>query len=101
MIIRGHSYFTVARPGGASRGSVEHSEGKGRESIVTIPRFLYDSPRPCRLRTASFWSRWQALSYVLIVCRILWGLITRVAFITIMSNHTSMLRVMLLLLEGE
>jgi hypothetical protein len=46
--------FTVARPGGASRGSMEHSEGKGGESVVTILRFLCGSPHPCRLRTAPF-----------------------------------------------
>jgi hypothetical protein len=32
-------------------GSVEHSEGKSGESVVTIPRFLCGSPRLCRLRT--------------------------------------------------
>jgi hypothetical protein len=32
-------------------GLVEHSEGKGRESDVAILRFLYSSPRLCRLRT--------------------------------------------------
>jgi hypothetical protein len=32
-------------------GSVEHSEGNGEESDVVIPRFLYGSPRLCRLRT--------------------------------------------------
>jgi hypothetical protein len=32
-------------------GPVEHSEGKGGESAVAIPRFLCDSPRMCRLRT--------------------------------------------------
>jgi hypothetical protein len=36
-------------------GSVEHSEGKGGESVVPITRFLCGSPRLCRLRTASFW----------------------------------------------
>jgi hypothetical protein len=46
--------FTIARPGGASRGSVEHWEGKGRESVVAIPRFLCGSPRSCRLRTVLF-----------------------------------------------
>jgi hypothetical protein len=30
---------------------VEHSEGKGGESAVVIPRFLCGSPRLCRLRT--------------------------------------------------
>jgi hypothetical protein len=57
--------FTVARPDEANRGSVEHSEGKGRESVVAILRFLCGSPCSCRLRTVSFWPRWQALSCVL------------------------------------
>jgi hypothetical protein len=46
--------FTVARPGGASRVSVEHLEGKGSESVVTILRFLCGSSHPCWLRTALF-----------------------------------------------
>jgi hypothetical protein len=46
--------FTIARPGGASRGSVEHSEGKDGESDVAILRFLCASTHPCRLRTTSF-----------------------------------------------
>jgi hypothetical protein len=36
-------------------GSVEHSKGKGGESVVAIPRFLCGSPNPCRLRTKLFW----------------------------------------------
>jgi hypothetical protein len=32
-------------------GSVEHSEGKGGESVVAIPMFLYGHPRLRRLRT--------------------------------------------------
>jgi hypothetical protein len=80
---------------------VEHSEGKGRESDVSIPRILCGSPRPCWLRTASLWSRWQALSCVLTACWVLWGPISRVAFVTTMSNRTSLLHVVLLLLEGE
>jgi hypothetical protein len=32
-------------------GSMEHSEGKNRESDVAISRFLYGSPRLCQLRT--------------------------------------------------
>jgi hypothetical protein len=32
-------------------GPVEHSEGKSGESVVAILRFLYGSPRLCRLRT--------------------------------------------------
>jgi hypothetical protein len=31
--------------------SVEHSKGKGGESVVAIMRFLCGSPRLCRLRT--------------------------------------------------
>jgi hypothetical protein len=31
--------------------SMKHSEGKGGESVVAILRFLYGSPRLCRLRT--------------------------------------------------
>jgi hypothetical protein len=31
-------------------GPVEHSEGKGGESVVAILRFLCGSPRPCHLR---------------------------------------------------
>jgi hypothetical protein len=34
---------------------VEHSEGKGGERAVDIPRFQGGSPRLCRLRTISFW----------------------------------------------
>jgi hypothetical protein len=49
--------FTVARPGGATRGSVEHSEGKDGESVVAISRFLCGSPHPCRLRAAPFCPR--------------------------------------------
>jgi hypothetical protein len=80
---------------------VEHSDGKGGDSDVVILRFLCGSPRPCRLRTASFWPRWQVLSCVLTACQVLWGPISRVAFVTTMSNHTSLLRVVLLLLEEE
>jgi hypothetical protein len=32
-------------------GPVEHSEGKGGENVVAISRFLFVSPRLCRLRT--------------------------------------------------
>jgi hypothetical protein len=64
-------------------------------------RFLCGSPHLCRLRTTSLWPWWQALSCVLTACRVLWSLISRVAFITTLSNHTSLLRVVLLLLEGE
>jgi hypothetical protein len=46
---------------------VEHSEGKDGESAVAIPRSLCGSPRPYRLKTTPFWSRWQALSCVLFI----------------------------------
>jgi hypothetical protein len=54
-------FNTIARLDRASRGSVEHSKGKGRGSDVAIPRFLCGSPCLCRLSTTSFWPRWQAL----------------------------------------
>jgi hypothetical protein len=82
-------------------GSVEHSEGKDGESAVAIMRFLCGSPRPCRLKTVPFWSRWQALSCVLTACRVLWVPISRVIFVTTMLNRTSLLCVVLLLLDGE
>jgi hypothetical protein len=46
--------FTVVRLGGGSRGSVEHLEGKGGDSVMAISGFLYGSSRLCRLRTAPF-----------------------------------------------
>jgi hypothetical protein len=54
MMSRGYDYFTVAKLGRVSRGSVEHSEGKGGESVAAILRFLCGSHRPCRLRTTPF-----------------------------------------------
>jgi hypothetical protein len=57
MMSSGYVYLLLldrARPVG---GSVEHSEGKGGESVVAIPMFLCGSPHLCRLRTASFWSQ--------------------------------------------
>jgi hypothetical protein len=62
--------FTVARLSGASRGSVEHSEGKDGESIVAILRFLCGCTHPCRLRTVPFWPWWQALSCVRTTCSV-------------------------------
>jgi hypothetical protein len=98
---RGYVYLLLLDRAGQIGGSVEHLEGKDGESVVAIPRFLCDSPLPCRLRTPPFWPRWQALSCVLTACRVLWGPICGVAFVTTMSNSTSLLRVVLLLLEGE
>jgi hypothetical protein len=54
MMSRGDIYFTVAKPGEASRGTMEHSEGKDGESAVAILRFLYGSLRPYWLRTMPF-----------------------------------------------
>jgi hypothetical protein len=101
MMSRCYVYLLLLDHVGPLGGSVEHSEGKGGESDVTILRFLYGSPHPCLLSAAPFWPRWQALSCVLTACRVLWGLISRVAFVTTMSNCTTLLRVVLLLLEGE
>jgi hypothetical protein len=101
MMSGGYVYLLLLAQEGQVGGSVEHSEGKGGESAVAIPRFLCGSPRPCRLRTTLFWPRWQALSCVLTTCQVLWGPMSRVAFVTTMSNHTSLLHVVLLLLVGE
>jgi hypothetical protein len=55
MMSRGYVYLLLLDRAGQVGGSVEHSEGKGGESVVAILRFLYGSSHPCRLRTASFW----------------------------------------------
>jgi hypothetical protein len=62
---RGYCYLLLLHWVGQVRGSVEHSEGKGGESVVAILRFLCDSRRSCQLRTTPFWPRWRALSCVL------------------------------------
>jgi hypothetical protein len=62
---RGYVYLLLLDQVEQVGGSVEHSEGKGGESVVVILRFLCGSPRPCQLRTAPFWPQWQALSCVL------------------------------------
>jgi hypothetical protein len=101
MMSRGYVYLLMLDQAGQVGGSVEHSKGKGGESAVAIPRFLYGSPHPCQLRTTLFWPQWQALSCVLTACRVSWGPISQIAFVTTMSNRSSLLRVVLLLLEGE
>jgi hypothetical protein len=68
---------------------------------VAIPRFQGCSPCLCQLRTTPCWPQWQALSCVLMACRVLWGLINQVAFITTMSNCTSLLHVVVLLFGGR
>jgi hypothetical protein len=40
-------FIAIVRSGGASRGSVEHSEVKGGKNVVAILRFLYGSPPVC------------------------------------------------------
>jgi hypothetical protein len=57
MMSRGYIYLLLLDRAGQVGGSVEHSEGKGGESDVTILRFLCGSPHPCRLRTTLFWPR--------------------------------------------
>jgi hypothetical protein len=57
MMSRGYVYLLLLDRAGQVGGSVEHSEGKGGESDVTILRFLCGSHHPCRLRTTLFWPR--------------------------------------------
>jgi hypothetical protein len=45
MTSRGYGYLLLLDRVGQVGGSVEHSEGKGRESAMAIPRFLCGSPR--------------------------------------------------------
>jgi hypothetical protein len=47
----GKCWMDNLRLGGPLGGSVEHSKGKGGESVVSILRFLCGSPRLCRLST--------------------------------------------------
>jgi hypothetical protein len=54
MMSRGYVYLLLLDRAGQVGGPVEHSEGKDGKSVVAIPKFLYGSPRPCRLRTALF-----------------------------------------------
>jgi hypothetical protein len=71
---------------------VEHSEGKGGKSAMAIPRFLCGRLRPCRLRTAPFWPRWQALCCVLTTCPIFMGPGKPSSPITTLPNHTPCLK---------
>jgi hypothetical protein len=52
---RGYGYLLLLDRAGQVGGSVEHSERKGEESVVAIPRFLCGSPHSCQLRTTPFW----------------------------------------------
>jgi hypothetical protein len=79
-------------------GKVDHSEGKGGERVVAIPRFQGVSPRLCRLRTASIWPRWQALICTDHMSGFM-GPDKPSSPVTTLSNRTSLLRGGLL--EGE
>jgi hypothetical protein len=100
MMSRGYGYLLLLDRAGQVGGSVEHTEGTGEKSVVATLIFLCGSPHLCRLRTVMFWPRWQALSCILTACRVLWDPISRVAFVTTLSNRTSLLHVVFLLLEG-
>jgi hypothetical protein len=54
MMSRDYDYLLLLDWAGPVEGLVEHSEGKGVESVVAILRFLCGSSRSCRLRTAPF-----------------------------------------------
>jgi hypothetical protein len=73
MMGRDYVHLLLLDQAGQVGRSVEHSEGKDRESVMAILRFLCGSHRPCQLRTTLFWPQWQALSCVLTTYRILWG----------------------------
>jgi hypothetical protein len=47
MMSRGYIYLLLLDRVGPVGGSVEHSEKKGGENDVAIPRFLCRSPRLC------------------------------------------------------
>jgi hypothetical protein len=47
MMNIGYVYLLLIDRAGQVGGSEEHSEGKGRESVMAILRFLCGSPRPC------------------------------------------------------
>jgi hypothetical protein len=51
-------------------GPVEHSEGKGEESVVAILRFLCGSPHQCRLRTEGLVpvSKYRMYDRMLVIC---------------------------------
>jgi hypothetical protein len=97
---RGYGYLLLLDRVGQVGDQWNTRKGRARESVVAIPRFLCGSPHLCQLRTASFWPRWQALSCVLTACRVLWGPVSRVAFVTTLSNRTSLLLVVLVLFRG-
>jgi hypothetical protein len=92
MMSRCYGYLLLQDRARQVGGSLEHSEGKGWESDVVILRFLCSSPRLCRLRTASFWPRWQALSCVLTTCQVFMGSGKPSSTITTSSNRTPCLK---------
>jgi hypothetical protein len=48
-------FMFVGVTGWGKLGKVDHSEGKGGGTTVSILRFQGGSSRLCRLRTVSFW----------------------------------------------
>jgi hypothetical protein len=54
MMSRDLVYLLLLDRVGQVGGPVEHSEGKGGESGVAIPRFQCGSPHPGQLRTVPF-----------------------------------------------
>jgi hypothetical protein len=101
MMSRGYDYLMLLDRVGQVGGSVEHSKGKGGESVVAILRFLCGSPHLCRLRTTAFWPQWQALSCVLTACRVFMGPNKPSNFCHYLVEPHLLLHVVLLLLEGE
>jgi hypothetical protein len=71
---------------------VEHSEGKGGESAMAIPRFLCGSPRSCRLRTTQFSPRWQVLTCLLTTCWVFMGPGKTSSPVTTSPNRTPCLK---------
>jgi hypothetical protein len=47
MMSRGYVYSLLPDRAGQVQGSMEHSKGKGGESVVAILRFLCGIPHPC------------------------------------------------------
>jgi hypothetical protein len=98
MLSRGFCSCLMVGPGGAIRGGVEHSKGKDGERAMAILRFQCGSLRLCRLSTASFCPRWQALTCTHYISGSI-GPSKPNSPVTTLSNRTSLLRSGLL--EGE
>jgi hypothetical protein len=57
-------FMCVVVTGWSKQGKVDHSEGNDEERVVAIPRLQDGSPHLCQLKTASFCTRWQALTCI-------------------------------------